>query len=127
TTALPPALLAEPWLGDQRVVVLEPRRLAARAAATRMAQVHAEAVGERFGYAVRGERRTSAATRVEVVTEGLFLRRLQSDPTLDGIGAVVLDEFHERSIDLDLALTLLIDVRAALRPDLRLLVMSATL
>jgi len=127
TTALPPALLDEPWLGDGRIVVLEPRRLAARAAATRMAQVHGEAVGERFGYAVRGERRSSAATRVEVVTEGLFLRRLQSDPTLDGIGAVVLDEFHERSVDLDLALTLLIDVRAALRPDLRLLVMSATL
>jgi ATP-dependent helicase HrpB len=127
TTGLPPALLEEPWLGEGRIVVVEPRRLAARAAATRMAAVHGSSVGDRFGYAVRGERRTSAATRVEVVTEGLFLRRLQADPTLDGVGAVLLDEFHERSVDLDLALTLLVDVRAALRPDLRLLVMSATL
>ncbi|MHB1139254.1 MAG: ATP-dependent helicase HrpB [Microthrixaceae bacterium] len=127
TTGLPPALLDEPWLAGGRVLVLEPRRLAARAAATRMAAVHGSAVGERFGYSVRGERRSSAATRVEVVTEGLFLRRLQSDPTLEGIGAVVLDEFHERSLDLDLALTLLLDVRAALRPDLRVLVMSATI
>ena len=127
TTGLPPALLDEPWLGDHRIVVVEPRRLAARAAATRIATVHGSGVGERFGYAVRGERRTSGATRVEVVTEGLFLRRLQADPTLDGVGAVLLDEFHERSVDLDLALTLLVDVRAALRPDLRLVVMSATL
>ncbi len=127
TTAVPPALLGEAWMGDGRIVVLEPRRLAARAAARRMASVAGEKVGERFGYAVRGERRSSARTRVEVVTEGLFLRRLQQDPSLDGVSAVLLDEFHERSIDSDLALALLVDVRASLRPDLRLVVMSATI
>ena len=127
TTAVPPALLGEDWVGDGRIVVLEPRRLAARAAARRMATVEGEQVGERFGYAVRGDRRSSARTRVEVVTEGLFLRRLQQDPSLEGVSAVLLDEFHERSIDSDLALALLVDVRASLRPDLRLVVMSATI
>jgi ATP-dependent helicase HrpB len=126
TTGVPPALLDEPW-ATGRIVVLEPRRLAARAAATRMAQVAREPVGRTYGYAVRGERRSGGTTRVEVVTEGLLVRRLQSDPSLEGVSAVLLDEFHERSIDTDLALALLLDLRASLRPELRLLVMSATL
>lgn len=127
TTVVPPVLAAQTWAGSGRIVVVEPRRLAARLAAARMAELDGSTVGGRVGYAVRGERRSSADTRIEVVTEGLFLRRLQHDPTLEGVGAVVLDEFHERSIDLDLTLTLLCDVRASLREDLRLLVMSATI
>lgn len=127
TTGVPPLLTSRPWTADGRIVVVEPRRLAARTAAARMAHLAGEPVGRSVGYSVRGDRRTSADTRIEVVTEGLFLRRLQSDPTLDGVAAVLLDEFHERSIDVDLALALLLDVRASLRPDLRLLVMSATI
>ncbi|MGB3411160.1 MAG: ATP-dependent helicase HrpB [Microthrixaceae bacterium] len=127
TTGVPPELLNERWLGKQKILVLEPRRLAARVAASRMAATHDERVGETFGYSVRGSSQRSANTRVEVVTEGLFLRRLQHDPSLDGVGAVLLDEFHERSLDSDLSLALLLDTRAALRPDLRILVMSATL
>ena len=127
TTAVPPALLDQPWAASGRLVVVEPRRLAARAAATRMARVAGENVGGTFGYSVRGERKRSPATRVEVVTEGLFLRRLQRDPELSGVSAVLLDEFHERSIDADLCLALLLDVRSSIREDLRLLVMSATL
>jgi ATP-dependent helicase HrpB len=109
-----------------RVVVAEPRRLAARAAATRMASLLGEPVGRTVGYAVRGDRRTSRDTRVEVVTTGLLVRRLQHDPGLDGVGTVLLDEIHERHLDADLLLTLLLDARAGLRPDLRLLAMSAT-
>jgi ATP-dependent helicase HrpB len=127
TTAVPPALIDETWAIGGRLLMLEPRRVAARAAARWMADVAGEAVGETFGYAMRGERRVSERTRVEVVTEGLLVRRLQSDPALEGVSGVVLDEFHERSIDTDLALALLLDLRRALRPDLRLLVMSATL
>lgn len=127
TTGVPTALLGEPWATDGRIVMLEPRRLAARAAAARMAEVHGEKVGVTFGYAVRGERVGGPRTRVEVVTEGLLVRRMQSDPTLEGVCAVVLDEFHERSLDTDLALALLVDLRGSLRPDLRVLVMSATL
>jgi ATP-dependent helicase HrpB len=127
TTGVPPLLVHRPWAGTGRIVVVEPRRLAARAAATRMAELSGDALGATVGYSVRGERRVGPRTRIEVVTEGLFLRRLQSDPSLDGVSAVVLDEFHERSVDVDLALALSCDVRASLRPDLRLLVMSATL
>ncbi|MEI2638347.1 MAG: ATP-dependent helicase HrpB [Microthrixaceae bacterium] len=127
TTGVPPALLDEPWLGGGRIVMLEPRRLAARASAHWMARTHGERVGERFGYSVRGESRTSSGTRIEVMTEGLFLRRLQNDPTLERIGAVILDEFHERSVDSDLALALLSDLRSSLRPDLRIMIMSATI
>lgn len=127
TTGVPPVLAAQPWAKNGRIVVVEPRRLAARTAATRMSELAGEPVGQTVGYSVRGERRTSGRTRIEVVTEGLFLRRLQSDPTLEGVAAVLLDEFHERSADVDLALALLLDVRASLRPDLRLLVMSATI
>jgi len=124
TTELPPALDADP---SARVVLVVPRRMAARAAAARMAHRHGGAVGGRFGYSVRNDRRAGRDTVVEAVTPGLLLRRLQSDPSLEGVGRVILDEFHERSVDLDLLLALLLDVRSALRPDLQLLVMSATL
>lgn len=127
TTTVPLALLEEPWLRDQRIVMLEPRRVAARASAARMAQLLNEAVGETVGYQVRFDRRVSNATRIEVVTEGLLTRRLQSDPELPGVGLVIFDEFHERSLDADLALALTLDARANLRPELRVLVMSATL
>ncbi|WP_166664317.1 ATP-dependent helicase HrpB [Actinophytocola oryzae] len=109
-----------------RVVVAEPRRLAARAAATRMAALLGEPVGRTVGYAVRGDRKTSKDTRVEVVTTGLLVRRLQHDPSLPGVDTVLLDEIHERHLDADLLLTLLLDARAGLRPDLRLLATSAT-
>ncbi|WP_420846884.1 ATP-dependent helicase HrpB [Nocardioides marinisabuli] len=123
TTMVPPAVAA---LCEGRVVVTQPRRIAARAAARRLASLLGEPVGQTVGYAVRGERRTSAATRIEVVTTGLLLRRLQRDPELPGVGAVVLDEVHERGLDADLALALLVDVRAVLREDLLLVAMSAT-
>src|SRR6201999_3211539 len=109
-----------------RVVVAEPRRLAARAAAARMSELLGESVGGPVGYAVRGDRRTSKSTRIEVVTSGLLLRRLQANPELPGTGAVLLDECHERHLDADLLLTLLLDARAGLRPDLTLLATSAT-
>jgi ATP-dependent helicase HrpB len=108
------------------VVVAEPRRLAARAAATRMAALLGEPVGRTVGYAVRGDRKTSKDTRIEVVTSGLLLRRLQHDPSLPGVDTVLLDEIHERHLDADLLLTLLLDARAGLRPELRLLATSAT-
>jgi ATP-dependent helicase HrpB len=123
TTIVPLAMAAAM---DGRIVVAEPRRLAARAAASRMAELLGEPVGATVGYAVRGDRRTSRATRIEVVTSGLLVRRLQSDPELAGTTAVLLDECHERHLDADLLLTLLLDARAGLRPDLRLLAASAT-
>ena len=127
TTLVPLALLGEPWLAGRTILVSEPRRLAARAAAGRMAEILGEPVGETVGYRVRFDQRVSARTRVEVLTEGVLLRRLQGDPALEGVGLVMLDEAHERSLLLDLALTLALDVRAGLREDLRLLVASATL
>ncbi|UDY34736.1 ATP-dependent helicase HrpB [Dermatobacter hominis] len=129
TTGVPPALLDEPWAADGRIVVVQPRRLAARSAARRIAaQLPGDGgVGGTVGYSVRGDREVGPATRIELVTEGLLLRRLQRDPTLASTAAVLLDEFHERSADIDLLLALLLDVRSSLRPDLRLLVMSATL
>jgi ATP-dependent helicase HrpB len=127
TTRVPLALLDEDWLAGRRIVMLEPRRLAARAAAHRMAETLGEEIGETVGYTVRLERRVSAATRIEVVTEGVLTRRLQHDPELAGVGLVIFDEFHERSLDGDLGLALTRDVRAGLRPELRILVMSATL
>jgi ATP-dependent helicase HrpB len=127
TTRVPLALLDQPWLGNRRVVVLEPRRLAARAAARRMAAMLGEEVGATVGYRVRFDSRVGPGTRIEVVTDGLFLRRLQEDPTLADIGVVLFDEFHERRLDADLALALVLEARAAFREDLRLLVMSATL
>ncbi len=126
TTRVPLALLAS-GLVSGRIVMLEPRRIAARAAADRMAFMLGEAVGQTVGYRIRGEARVSAATRIEVVTEGILTRMLQSDPSLEGVGAVIFDEFHERSLNADLGLALTCEVRAALRPDLKLLVMSATL
>ncbi len=122
-TTVVPLALAD---GPGKVVVAEPRRLAARAAATRMARLSGEPVGRTVGYAVRGDRRTSKDTRIEVVTTGLLVRRLQHDPGLEDVGTVLLDEIHERHLDADLLLTLLLDARAGLRPDLRLLATSAT-
>ena len=139
TTLIPP-LLADvltnvpagapqraPERGPGRVVVTQPRRIAARAAARRLADLLGEEVGGTVGYAVRGERRAGPDTRIEVVTAGLLLRRLQRDPELSGVDAVILDEVHERSLDSDLLLALLADARAALREDLTLVAMSATL
>ena len=123
TTLVPPLVAT---LGAGRVVVTQPRRIAARAAASRLAGLLGEPIGETVGYAVRGERRGGEATRVEFVTSGLLLRRLQRDPDLPGVAAVVLDEVHERQLDADLCLALLLDVRAALRDDLLLVAMSAT-
>jgi ATP-dependent RNA helicase HrpB len=127
TTAVPLALLDEPWLGQSRIVMLEPRRLATRAAARRMAALLREQVGDTVGYRTRDDRRVGPATRLEVVTEGILTRRLQRDPGLDGVGLVIFDEFHERSLQADLGLALALDARRHLRRDLRLLVMSATL
>ena len=129
TTRVPPALLAAQQAGGAagRIVMLEPRRIAARASAERMAAEMGEPVGQTVGYSIRGESRTSAATRIEVVTEGILTRRLQADPDLPGVATLIFDEFHERSLQADLGLALSWEVRAALRPDLRILVMSATL
>lgn len=127
TTVVPLRLLDETWLAGGRIVMLEPRRLATRAAARRMAALLGEEVGGTVGYRTRDERRTGPGTRIEVVTEGILTRRLQQDPSLPGIGLVIFDEFHERNLHADLALALTLDARPALRPDLRLLVMSATL
>src|SRR4051812_40588014 len=127
TTRVPLALLGEPWLAGRKVVMLEPRRLAARAAANRMAQLLGERVGETVGYRIRMETRVGPATRVEVVTEGVLTRMLQHDPALEGTGIVIFDKFHERSLHADLGLALTLQSRAVLRDDLRVLVMSATL
>ncbi|TAM11587.1 MAG: ATP-dependent helicase HrpB [Nevskiaceae bacterium] len=127
TTVVPLALLAAPWLAGRRILMLEPRRIAARASAVRMAELLGEKVGETVGYQVRFERRIGSRTRIEVVTEGLLTRRLQADPELPGVGLVIFDEFHERSLQADLALALTLDARAMLGLDVRVLVMSATL
>ncbi|RYY37291.1 MAG: DEAD/DEAH box helicase, partial [Sphingomonadales bacterium] len=126
TTAVAPALLGEPWCSGE-ILLLSPRRLAARAAAERMATLADESVGRTFGYATRMDSKRSAATRVTVVTEGIFVNRIQSDPELSGISAVLFDEVHERSLDSDFGLALALDAQGALRPDLRLIAMSATL
>jgi ATP-dependent helicase HrpB len=126
TTAVAPALLAEPWCSGE-ILLLSPRRLAARAAAERMAELAGERVGETIGYATRLDSKRSARTRVTVLTEGIFLSRIQADPELAGVSAVLFDEVHERSLDSDFGLALALDAQAALRPDLRLLAMSATL
>jgi ATP-dependent helicase HrpB len=127
TTRVPLALLNENWLAGRKIVMLEPRRLAARAAASRMAQSLEEPVGRTVGYAVRLDRKVSAATRIEVVTEGILTRRLQADPALSDVGLLIFDEFHERSLDGDLGLALALDAQEGLRDDLKILVMSATL
>ncbi|AYC34389.1 ATP-dependent helicase HrpB [Pseudomonas cavernae] len=129
TTRVPLALLDEPWLAGQRILMLEPRRLAARAAAERLASELGEQVGETVGYRIRLDSKVGPRTRIEVVTEGILARRLQDDPALDGVGLVIFDEFHERSLDADLALALCLNGRELLRdePPLKLLLMSATL
>ncbi len=127
STVLPLALLDAPWLGGGRIVMLEPRRLAARGVATWMARLLGEEPGETVGYRMRLERRVGPRTRIEVVTEGILTRWLQDDAALAGVGAVLFDEFHERSLHADLGLALCLDAQAALRPELRIVVMSATL
>jgi len=122
TTRVPLALLDEPWLAGKRILMLEPRRLAATNAARYMAACLGETVGATVGYAIRFERRASAQTRLEVVTEGILTRRLQADPTLEGVGLVIFDEFHERNLNSDLALALCRDAQLGLREDLKLLV-----
>ncbi len=126
TTIVPLALLGEPWLAGRKILILEPRRLAARAAAGRMATLRGGRIGESVGYQIRFDRRISSATRIEVLTEGILTRRLQNDADLSGVGLIIFDEFHERSLHADLALALCLDLRQV-KDDLRLLIMSATL
>ena len=127
TTRVPPALLDEPWLAERRIVMLEPRRLATRAAARRMAAQRGETMGETIGYRMRMDSKIGARTRIEVVTDGILIRMLQDNPALDGVGAVIFDEFHERGLDADLGLALCLEAQRYVREDLRILVMSATL
>ncbi len=127
TTRVPLALLDAAWLGAGKIVMLEPRRLATRAAARRMAATLNEAVGETVGYRIRQDSKVGPKTRIEVVTEGILTRMIQDDPGLEGVGLVIFDEFHERSLNADLGLALCLEAQAQLRPELRLLVMSATL
>ena len=130
TTLVPLALLDSDWLAGKKIILLEPRRLAARAAAERLAQLLGEPVGQTVGYRIRLETRVSAATRIEVVTEGILQRLLLADPELPGVGLVIFDEFHERSLDADLGLALCLQTQQYLRDEqdpLKLLVMSATL
>lgn len=127
TTRVPLALLKEPWLAGKSIIMLEPRRLAASNAARFMASTLKEEVGKTVGYAIRFDRKVSAATRIEVVTEGILTRRLQQDPFLEGVGLVIFDEFHERNLNADVALALCRDIQLQVREDLKLLVMSATL
>ena len=127
TTMVPLALMDEPWARDGRIVMLEPRRIAARGAARRMASMLGERAGETVGYRTKGDTRIGARTRVEVVTEGVLTRMLQADPTLEGIAAVLFDEFHERSVHADLGLALTLQAQALFRGELRIVVMSATI
>jgi ATP-dependent helicase HrpB len=127
TTRVPLALLDAPWLNGKKIIMLEPRRIAARASADRMAKTLGERAGETVGYRVRFGSKISRATRIEVVTEGIFSRQILDDPELNGVAAVLFDEFHERSLDADLGLALARDAQTGLREDLRILVMSATL
>ncbi|MDX5348919.1 MAG: DEAD/DEAH box helicase, partial [Hymenobacteraceae bacterium] len=127
STVLPLALLEEAWLAGQKIVMLEPRRLAARTIAERLAQLQGEPVGQTVGYRIRFETRISEQTRLEVVTEGILTRMIHSDRSLSGIGLVIFDEFHERSIHADVAMALCREAQQTLRPDLRIMVMSATL
>ncbi|MEP6992568.1 MAG: ATP-dependent helicase HrpB [bacterium] len=127
TTIVPLALLHEPWLEGRRILMLEPRRIAARAAARRMASLLGETIGAAVGFRVRGESRVGPSTRIEVITEGVLTRMLLDDPSLDTVGLVIFDEFHERSLNADFGLALALQTQVLLRPELRLLVMSATL
>src|SRR6185312_6295899 len=127
TTRVPLALLDAPWLDGRKIVMQEPRRLAARAAARRMAETLGEPVGETVGYRVRFDSKVGPRTRIEVVTDGLFLRMLQDDPSLEGVGCVIFDELHERGLETDLSFALVRESQQALREDLRVVAMSATL
>lgn len=127
TTRVPLALLQEDWLGDRRILMLEPRRLAARSAARYMADLLGENVGETVGYRVRMESRVGNGTRIEVITEGVLTRLLQNDPALEDVGLIIFDEFHERSLQSDLGLALCLQSQSVLRDDLRILIMSATI
>jgi len=127
TTRVPLALLDAAWLGERKIIMQEPRRLAARAAARRMAATLGEAVGETVGYRVRLDSKVGPRTRIEVVTDGLFLRMLQDDPSLEGVGCVIFDELHERGLETDLSFALVRESQQALREDLRVIAMSATL
>jgi ATP-dependent helicase HrpB len=127
STILPLELIKEPWLMNKKIVMLEPRRLAAKSVATRMSQLINEDIGQSIGYRIRFESRTSEKTKLEVVTEGILTRMIQSDNALEEVGLVIFDEFHERSLNADLALALCLQVQHVLRPDLKILIMSATL
>ena len=127
TTQVPLALLDASWSAGMKILMLEPRRVAARAAAGFMAKQLGEAVGETVGYRIRFESKVSARTRIEVVTEGILTRMIQDDPTLEGVAALLFDEFHERHLSSDLGLALALDVQSQLRADLRIVLMSATL
>lgn len=127
TTMLPQEFLKEEWMSGKKIILLQPRRAAARAAAYRIADLLGEEAGETAGWIIRGERKISKATRIEIVTEGVLTRLLQSNPELEGVGMVIFDEFHERSLNTDLGLALCMETQAALRDDLRILVMSATI
>ncbi len=127
STIVPLELLDEPWLGNKKIIMLEPRRLATKAVAERMAQLRGEKTGDTVGYRVRFDAKVGNTTKIEVVTEGILTRRIQTDSDLEEVGLIIFDEFHERSLQADLALTLALQVRAILRDDLRLLIMSATL
>ncbi len=127
TTVVPLRLVDEPWTEGRRIVMLEPRRLATRAAARRMADLAGESVGQSIGFVTRDERRTSSATQIEVITEGILTRRLQRDPELPNTAALIFDELHERNLQTDLGLAFALDARASLRPDLKIVAMSATI
>ncbi len=127
TTRVPLALLDEPWLSGQKIVMLEPRRLATRASAARMAEMIGEPLGKTVGYHIRMDRVIGPETKIEVVTEGILTRRIQNDPSLEGTGLVIFDEFHERNLNGDLGLALCLETQEVFRDDLRILVMSATI
>jgi ATP-dependent helicase HrpB len=127
TTVLPLALANAPLFNNQKIIMLEPRRVAARSAAQYLAQQLGENLGQRIGYRIRGESRVSSHTQIEINTEGTLTRQLHEDQSLDGVGLIIFDEFHERSLHADLALALTLEVQRTIRPDLRILIMSATL
>ncbi|MFZ5375669.1 MAG: DEAD/DEAH box helicase, partial [Campylobacterota bacterium] len=127
TTAVPLSLLDEPWLEDKKIILLSPRRIAARTAAMRMADMLGEPLGQRVGYHIRGERRSGSQTRILVITEGILTRYLQNDPALEDTALVIFDEFHERNLHSDLSLAFALQAQETLRDDLKLMVMSATL
>lgn len=127
STIVPPSLLSEPWLGENRILILQPRRVAALSIARRIAFLTGTAYGQLVGHSIRFSSNISRATKIEVMTEGILTRRLQKDPLLEGVGLIIFDEFHERSIDADLCLAMVREIQREIRPDLRVLVMSATL